>query len=515
MSDLPGAPVEADWQRLDRRSMLVGPLKTLRQFLVPMLAGLIGLGTQQPQWLLFAAPVVVGGAVAIGVLPWVTTRFRVADDHLVVTRGLINRTRLTAPLERIRSVDLEAPLLHRLLSIEKVEIGTGVDDTMIELDSLSKVQAEELRGFLLTRAASMPADDAASPAPTGADPAPGSAPLSSADLARFERSWVRFAPFSLGRLVIALGALGGLSQFVGDVDVSIDQSDVQRIESALLLIVVALVVGGLVVWTLLSMAAYAVQWWGLRLFREHGNLRLTRGLFTTSSTTIEEARVRGVRLRETALLRLVGGAELHTLVTGLDESVYAVLPPSPAAAATRVGADILGDEAPLIARLVRHGGRARRRCHLRGVRLLAPAVVVALLAVLFVGSTPWLPIGVAVIALLLGGALGEAEYHHLGHAVTDHHLVAGSGVTSRVRTVLERAGIIGWVVSQSWFQRRRGLATLIATTAAGEERVTVRDVPLPQAIAFADAAVPGMLEAFTVRPEHPGPAHSGPEPSGR
>lgn len=517
MSERPGPPAESDWQRLDRRSMLVGPLKTLRQFLVPMLAGLIGLGTQQPQWLLFAAPVIVCGAIGLGVLPWVTTRFRIADDHLVVTRGLLNRTRLTAPLDRIRSVDLEAPLLHRLLSIEKVEIGTGVDDTMIELDSLSRAQAEALRGFLLTRAASFPIGEPTTPVSDGVDAAPDAGPPASSDLARFRGSWLRFAPFSLGRLVIALGALGGLSQFVGDFDIafSIDEDDVRRIESALVLIVVALLVGGLVVWTLLSMAAYAVQWWGLRLFREHGNLRLTRGLFTTTSTTIEEARVRGVQLRETALLRLVGGAELHTLVTGLDEGVYAVLPPSPAAVTKRVGDDVLGDAAPLAVALTRHGARARRRCHVRGVRLLSPAVVVALLPVVFLGSSPWLPLVVALGALLLGATLGEAEYRHLGHALTEHHLVAGSGVTSRVRTVLERAGVIGWVVSQTWFQRRRGLATLVATTAAGAERVTVRDVPLPLAIAFADAAVPDLLDPFAVRPERPAPAHSGPAPSGR
>lgn len=482
-----------EWQRLDRRTMLVGPLKTLRQILVPALAALIGVGTQQPRWLLLAAPVVLAGAVGIGVLPWVTTRFRIAGDQLVVTRGLLNKTRLTAPLDRIRSVDLEAPLLHRALGIQKVEVGTGVDDTRIELDSLSTAQAEQLRNLLLTRAA-------VAPDPAGdTDEDAGTAPPG-ADLARFQGSWVRFAPFSLGRLVIALGALGGLSQFVGDVgiDFSVDQDDVQRIESALLLVLVVLLVGGLVVWTLLSMAAYAVQWWGLRLFREEGNLRLTRGLFTTASTTIEEARVRGVQLRETALLRAVGGAELHTLVTGLDEGVYAVLPPCPASETRRVGDDVLGDPDPLRTPLTQHGSRARRRCHIRGVRLLLPAVVVALVPAVFLSVTPVLPALVTLAVLIVGVAIGEAEYRHLGHALTADHLVAGSGVTSRVRTVLERGGVIGWVVSQTWFQRRRGLATLVATTAAGAERITVRDVPLDRAITFADAVVPGMLEPFLV-----------------
>ena len=65
-----------------------------------------------------------------------------------------------------------------------------------------------------------------------------------------------------------------------------------------------------------------------------------------------------------------------------------------------------------------------------------------------------------------------------------------------MRTVLETDGIIGWVVSQSWWQRRIGLADLTATTAAGTERVLVRDVRLEVAVALADRATPGMLTPF-------------------
>ena len=100
---------------------------------------------------------------------------------------------------------------------------------------------------------------------------------------------------------------------------------------------------------------------------------------------------------------------------------------------------------------------------------------------------------VAVVLLAAAGvATGVASYRHLGHALAPGHLVSGAGALQRSRTVLERDGIIGWVVRQSWFQRRVGLATLVATTAAGPESVVVVDLPLAQAIALADAATPGM-----------------------
>ena len=94
--------------------------------------------------------------------------------------------------------------------------------------------------------------------------------------------------------------------------------------------------------------------------------------------------------------------------------------------------------------------------------------------------------------------MGESSYRHLGHSLNGDHLVAGSGALARIRTVLETDGIIGWVVHQSWWQRRIGLANLVATTAAGNESVLIRDVRLDTAVALADAATPDLLSGFLI-----------------
>ena len=61
-------------------------------------------------------------------------------------------------------------------------------------------------------------------------------------------------------------------------------------------------------------------------------------------------------------------------------------------------------------------------------------------------------------------------------------------------------------MQQNYFQRRAGLASLVATTAAGAEKVLVRDVPLGRAVALADATTPGLLTPFLVATQHDGPA---------
>jgi putative membrane protein len=62
--------------------------------------------------------------------------------------------------------------------------------------------------------------------------------------------------------------------------------------------------------------------------------------------------------------------------------------------------------------------------------------------------------------------------------------------------VVSAEGIIGWNVERSFFQRRAGLATLTATTAAGHQHYDVQDVDLGEALRVAEELVPGLAGPF-------------------
>ena len=59
----------------------------------------------------------------------------------------------------------------------------------------------------------------------------------------------------------------------------------------------------------------------------------------------------------------------------------------------------------------------------------------------------------------------------------DGWLVARTGSLQRRRDCIAAPGIIGWTVRQTLMQRRAGVATLIAATAAGVKHYQVIDVP--------------------------------------
>jgi putative membrane protein len=503
-------PDPADWQRLDPRNLLLDPVKTLGQFLVPALIAFVGLSNRDGGMPWWALPLLVLGALGLGVLPWLTTSWRVTPTQFQKRSGVLNRTTSTAPLDRVRSVDLEASLLHRVLGLSKVQIGTGVDDDRITLDAVSRERAADLRAHLLARRQGVvPTTMTTADLVDGGTTQAPAVPVAETRLATIDWSWLRFAPFSLTRLVLLAGLVGLFGQFADDLPF-LDQEHLssgwQWVTSfAVWLVALSALVGGLVVWVLVAVTGYVVQWWDMRLTRGQGSLHLTAGLFTTRSISVEETRVRGVELSEPLLLRVVGGAELSTLATGVgSEGVTRILPPCPRQVCLDVGDDVLGLPGRLAAPLAAHGPRARRRAYVR--RLTDPvdaavvaAVVVALTDISWLGW--WLPPTLLVVGLPLAALVAEASYRHLGHALTPAgsptHLAVGHPRAARVRTVLETDGIIGWALTETWFQRRAGLADLVATTAAGAEKVVVRDVPRPRAVELADAATPGVLTAWT------------------
>ncbi|HEY4026675.1 MAG TPA: PH domain-containing protein, partial [Candidatus Dormibacteraeota bacterium] len=101
------------WRRLSRRMLVVHPISALLTAL-PVLAAALVAGSSTGQggwWGLLGA----GITVAIGALRWVTTTYRITGQQLQVRRGLLQRRLVGVPLDRVRTVDVSASALHRVL----------------------------------------------------------------------------------------------------------------------------------------------------------------------------------------------------------------------------------------------------------------------------------------------------------------------------------------------------------------------------------------------------------------
>jgi putative membrane protein len=280
------------------------------------------------------------------------------------------------------------------------------------------------------------------------------------------------------------------------IDPSIDVNRVERLGVTLLVALGAISV--VVVVCVLAVVGYLVTNFGFQLShtRSDGAWHLSRGLFTTRQTSLDDARVSGVSIGEPIGLRLARGARLSAIVTGLDRKQQGsslLVPPAPRAEVDRVAVEVLGHRGPVYGALVPHGARARRR---RWTRALVPAGVVALILLVAAYAVSWWFVVLALGVLGSAAWLAHDRWRALGHALLDGHLVARSGSFDRRREALRTPSVIGWNLRATFFQRRAGLTDLVATTAGGRQQVRVLDLDQQAAVGLAVSATPGLLDQF-------------------
>lgn len=491
-----GAGSGEDWQRLSRRMLLIHPINEAKR-LFPVLLGLIFAGTNsdgpRPWW--FSA---IGAALVIGasVLRWATTRFRFTADQVQLQHGLVHRKVVAASTDRVRSVDVTSPPIHRLLGLSKVRVGTGAGESHLELDGLPASVAASLRVRLLHRATPsqpqpvLPAELDSQPQPVDIGK-PVDIPEPAApehELVRLDPGWIRFAPLSPAGMIAAWVVLGlgyqGLARVTDtfrDQRIAIDWLEGLGVLAGIL--VVSLIALALVV--VLTMIGYVLSFWGFRLTRDgRGNtLQVTRGLLTTRSTSLEIKRIRGVALREPATLRLAHGAHLTALATGVSHTEEAMssqlTPAAPRPVVAGVAEDVLGAPGLLDLPIRSHGPAAiRRRWTRAAVVMFATCAVLAALS--WWPGWRW-PLLIVPLVVAGSGWLARDRAARLGHLLTGRWLVIRTGGMAGATVVLERTGAVAVTVRSSYFQRRAGLATLVVATAAGTQSYAVRDVPIERA----------------------------------
>jgi putative membrane protein len=480
-------PEPVEWRRLSPRMLLVHPIHDLVRQL-PLLIGslVLGASTGNAMW----AVAVTAFLVAFGVARWFTTAYRIDDEQISRREGVLQRKVLSLPRSRIRSVSTDARLLHRLLGLTVVKLGTGQEakgGAEFALDAVRSEEVAGLRALLLDE----------SPSVTTEQRTPERV------LARWQPSWLRYSPLSFTGLTMIVAAVGLVYQTGAVARLENSELARQGLDAAARLGVLAsvglTVLAVLLFSVLLSVLRSLVTFGNLVLSRrddEGGNgvLHLQHGLLRLREYTYDTARLRGGTIREPLLVRAFGGARLDAVMTGVAGAGEAslLLPPCPRATAETVLAELTN---PVVVggQLRRHGPAAVRRRWTRALALPVALVVALGVASVFVSVAPWGWVLCGVM-LVCAGLLALDRARALGHRAGDGWLVARSGSLDRRRDCIAAGGVIGWTVRQTFFQRRAGVATLVAATAAGLKGYRVLDVPAELAWSVAAATTPWVAE---------------------
>ena len=389
----------------------------------------------------------------------------------------------------------DARLLHRLLGLTVLRVSTGQEakgDTAFALDAVQAEQVPRLRAILLADSLAPAEEDANEPG---------------RELARWQPSWLRYSPLSFTGLAMILAAVGlayqaGVGAALQDSRLArsgLDAAERFGVFASLAVVVVTVLVVSVVLSVLRSLVTYG----NLVLLRRDfagndGVLHLEHGLLRVREHTFDMRRLRGGTLRSPLLVRLFGGARLDAVMTGVDGAGEAslLLPPCPRATAEAVLSELIARPDAVTGPLRAHGAAATRR---RWTRALALPAMLLIAMVAWYSWTPvWLWPMWAVLTVCCA-LLAVDRSRALGHRVDAEWLVARAGSLDRRRDCIAAAGIIGWTVRQTLLQRRAGVATLIAATAAGVKSYRVIDVPAELAWTIAGSASPWVADSDWAR----------------
>jgi putative membrane protein len=474
----------ATGRRLSPRVLAIRPLYALRQIGVPIVLVLFfGHGSS---WSLAMAGAGLIYAVVDSVIHWLRFTYRVDDHSLLITHGLIQRRSLLIPLDRVRGVDVSANPLHRVMGLAVVRVDAAAPEHRDEgvLDAVTTGEAESLRTLLLSRRRDGEEPEPEMPAPV---------------LARLRPSWVLYSPLA-GDSLLALTAvvwrvgteLVNETRPFGSPLLRALVSTALRSPAGTAVLLVLL----LALLTVISTVWFAVANWDFTLAARDGMLVSTRGLLTRRSVSLERRRVRGWELLESPLERLASVGRLRAIVTGLrHRSVRGqLLPIGPRPVLLEVAGDAVF---PFRPELIAHPGAALRRRLVRAV-LPWPAAAAVAIALHLPG---WLAAACLVLAVA-GVPLALDRHRALGHAADGEHVAVREGSLRRRQVVIERRGVVGWRVRQTWFQRRAGLVTLTVAVGAGRGGYPIVDAGAGEAIAFATSVTPRWLAGLVE--EEPG-----------
>lgn len=404
------------------------------------------------------------GLVVFSALSWWRMTFCVVGDELVLTRGIASVERLVIPLERVQSVNIDQRLFHRPFGLVRASVDTaGSAEVEFEIDAIDRPRAEALRRIASdargARAIAPGRHDASADA--GRTVAPDEIVLrrSLPDLVKVgvtKFPWAGFVVFApLIAVAAEFGAIDGLLEGAGDL-----ADDAVTVGSGSVF-AAALVVGGVVAAATVLGAAFQVVReivtnWDLTLSRTPSGLRRTAGLLNTTSRSSTARRVQFLTTDDTTPQRRLGFTKvtLHTFGTGnLD------LPGSTVAEFEAVRRLVVGETPPppLDRRISRWSVFVAARAAAGG------ALVFAALLWFVVG---WWSL-VVFAAIPLAAIAADRRWRRRRWGIHTEGAGESYGLVWRHtgEVPLHKAQVV--TVRQSFFERRRGLATLDVATAGG------------------------------------------------
>lgn len=320
------------WQRTSPFAIVFFIGRTIKSFtqsliqLVATFGALVVLIERNPQVAL-VIPVGIVAIIAAGVLQYWFFRFRIEEDRIHIHQGVVRKTALDLPFDRVQGINVERSLIDRILGLVTVSLDTAGSATAEgQLPSVTSELADDLRGRIRASRPAKAADDASAGdvSDVSADGVARetSAPAESLGqvLLKLRAGDIVRIAFANRNLVLAaafLGIFGQSMDFAEDRLRPIVESATDALAGAGTLIQVLVVIGFVLVGLAIVLFGAFLRYHGFTLWREGTAYRTRAGLLTQREVVVESRKIQQLTLSHNLVLRLFRRHRLRALPAAL------------------------------------------------------------------------------------------------------------------------------------------------------------------------------------------------------
>lgn len=415
------------------------------------------------------------------VLTYFRFYFHLEEKAMVIDKGLLRKTHTNVPFERIQTINFKQNLLHQIFNVVSVEVDTaGATKSEISIDALTKHEANALRDQIMSGKKQL-AKELSS--------VENAEPLAIEE--QKEQLILHLSPKDLLKVGVSqnhLRSMGLIFLFVFSTMDRLSNNWEERMTNQVNqyqgyapdggFLIFAVIISVLVISFLFSLINTVLKYYELSFFIKSGGFKLVRGLLNREEIAINKSKIQKISWSQTPVRHLFGLWTLQIEQAGSREAAQLKSKIRVPGCYTEQVNQVIKTTFPAV--YYREEPRFQVSVLLK-YRLF---VFIGVIPFLLAGLALWSALGWEVLYLLfwlpIVGGIVHLYHSKCSFELNEELLRNNSGTFGRKHELTQIYKVQAVKIKQSWYQRKKSLATVQLFTAAG--RSVIPFIPLSLAL---------------------------------
>lgn len=418
---------------------------------------------------IYLAYAVLALTVLNGVIRYLTFRWQIDGDALIIRHGVIRKVDLRIPFDRIQAIDLQQPWYYQVGNAARFLVDTaGSKSREAEIWALRMEEAEALRSYIHEKKGESVESEHASDSTS--EDAPAKA------VSTEEHEWVKVDFGTLMLIGLFRNHLRSIAAFIGGAFylysqlqefLEAEQINREIAEAAqgipqVLSVFVILTILVIVAAVAFSVVITVFKFFGFRMVERNGALVARYGLTSVKTRQLRPRKIQIMRTEQGPVFKWLGIIKFKIEQAYADKTTNRddfTIPGSPQKMVQNLRNHLFGEE-----RVLTHTGASFQWFWYRLVRLGLLPLTVPIAVGYYLEDPIWF--------WALGWVVFQAGFSYLlwrnqGISIDDETLTVRKQILIEKKATLQLERVQAVEQNRSWYQRARGLCTLTIETAGG------------------------------------------------